>query len=448
MDVRSDAELVRRSVQGDESAFAGLVRRYLGTVTRLIRYQVGDCETEDLLQETLIQAWKDLPRLRDPDRVRPWLLQVARNRCRDFFKGAQRRELPTAGAELELHVNRLGRALFQQGEAVVQVREGLEHISPADRELIRSFYLEGWTIAEIAARGRLPEGTIKRRLFHARHHLREALAGKQERREKMSVRKKGSKAQPFPRRRPEIRIKPSRAQPFAVDCRELRWWFGRPVVGERTIWAIYDPPEWKISYVTDMRGAQEARIHDLDGVETDVDEWSAEDGWEPGKWTMWGRLTDDAVQWLATSRLVEGKRQFRTFLDEGFEDDWGGEEPRKLEDRGCFIEEEDGVFRQKKAKSGAIGAGIFSVRIGEKRFTCLRVIDVDEEPNEEQTLVEAYLTKTGRTVLFRRYNGRLWGHKRGREPWDETLPDHRSLVVDGVMFVHWYDCLTGLALGI
>jgi len=61
--------------------------------------------------------------------------------------------------------------------------------------------------------------------------------------------------------------------------------------------------------------------------------------------------------------------------------------------------------------------------------------------------VEAYLARSGRTVLFRRYNGRLWKTK-DKPPWDERFPDHNRVVINGVTFVHWYDCLTDLACGI
>ena len=146
--------------------------------------------------------------------------------------------------------------------------------------------------------------------------------------------------------------------------------------------------------------------------------------------------------------MAEGERRLSTFLDEGFADDWGGEEARRLRDGGRFAEKEEGRITQRNCGSGEIGAGMFSVRIGNRSFTCLRVIDVDANPDEEQTLVEAYLTESGRTVLFRRYNGRRWKLGEKRRPWDEQLPDHQQLVVDGVTFVHWYDCLTGLACGL
>jgi transposase len=49
-------------------------------------------------------------------------------------------------------------------------------------------------------------------------------------------------------------------------------------------------------------------------------------------------------------------------------------------------------------------------------------------------------------------HGRLWGVGSGSGydglPWDGRFPSHRRIVIDGLTFVHWYDCLTDLACGI
>lgn len=446
----SEANPLTQSARRDGGAFESLVRQHLDAITRFIRYYAGDSEdVEDLLQETLIQAWRDLPRLREPEHAKQWLLGIARNRCRDFFKRPGRREIPTEDVELEFHISRLGPAHAHHGGSTVGVLDAMQDLQPRDRELLHSFYLQGESIAEIAAREGRPEGTVKRQLFGAREHLREALTVQLGGRgAKMTAHKQGSKAQPFPRRRPEISISASPAAPFAVDCQELRWWFGRPLKGERTTWAMYYPPDWRASYVYDMRVLREASVHGLDCTEIDVDEWERESGWKPGKYTMWGRVTADAVQWLAVADLTDDRRILSTFPDDDFEANWGGQEPRTLEDKGRFIEEEAGVLTQRERMAGEIGAGMFVVEIGERKFTCLRVISVDSDPKPGCVLLEVYLTKEGRTVLCRRYNERSWGSGWGRTPWDEAFPDHARLFVDGLTFVHWYDCLTGLAFGI
>ncbi len=98
------------------------------------------------------------------------------------------------------------------------------------------------------------------------------------------------------------------------------------------------------------------------------------------------------------------------------------------------------------------GMGVYDVQIGERSFTCLRVIDVSHTISEENILMEGYLTREGRTVLCRRYNGRYWGRKIAafatRLPWDEHLPDSNRIIIDDTVFVHWYDCLSDRACGL
>jgi len=262
-----------------------------------------------------------------------------------------------------------------------------------------------------------------------------------------------SKGQPFPAKRPEIVITPSRAKPFAVDCRELRWWSGRPIVGDRTLWAIYEGPDWPLDEVTEMLALRPARVNDVKGVEIQVNDWSAERGWETDWRRMFGRLTETSVQWLATWQVREDESVLDTFLEEGFEQDWGGEEPRKLEDRGRYVLRKNGTYATRAAlrkRPGAIGAGVFRVRIGRRSFTCLRVLDPCGPLDEKGMLLEVYLTRSGRTVLSRRYNGRLWqeGLLRCRgQTWDD-MGEQQHIVIDGCLFVHWYDCLTSTSLGV
>ena len=264
---------------------------------------------------------------------------------------------------------------------------------------------------------------------------------------------KTPKRQPFPAKRPEIVITQSRAKPFVVDCRELRWWFGRPIVGERTLWAIYDGPDWHLTSATEMLALRPASVNDVAGVETQVNMWEPKTGWQIDRMQLFGRLTDSSAEVLATMRVEDDERVIDTFLEEDFREDWGGEEPRTLEDRGRFILGKDGTYRTRaslRSKLGTIGAGTFRVRIGSRAFTCLRVLDTDGEPNEEGMLLEAFLTRSGRTAFWRRYNGRLWQERmlKGRGLTQEEMGEVKRIVIDGCQFVHWYDCLTSTSLGI
>ena len=78
-----DQQLAKRVLEGSEAAFVSIIRRYERVLAGLIRSRIGSGEqVRDVMQETLVHAWCGLRRATPRD-VRPWLLQVARNRCHD-----------------------------------------------------------------------------------------------------------------------------------------------------------------------------------------------------------------------------------------------------------------------------------------------------------------------------------------------------------------------------
>ena len=279
----------------------------------------------------------------------------------------------------------------------------------------------------------------------------------------MTVPRLGSKNQPFPRRRPELEIKPSRAKPFDLKLRLLPGWGFELKQGAEGLISWYDPPDWTITSVSHCQARGPARIHGIDCLELSILEWEPDGkGWRPDyTHTHFARLSDDEVQWLATMRTADGVNVLYTFLDEGFDRDWGTM-PRCIPSGAAAEPKADGSLALKLMRPGRLGdsiaAGMFRVRVGRRTATCLRVIDLDTlttsiEHLEQQVMSECFYTRTGRLMLFRRYNGRIWKVHRKAPPgragqtWDQRLPDNQRLTIDGAMFVHWYDCLTDFSMG-
>lgn len=429
-----DEVLIRRSARGDEQAFARLVRRYEYQVAMQIRYLLNNAEdAEDILQETLLDAWAGISRLRDPGKFRAWLLQIARNRCRDFHRSTQRRDLPTERGELEQIVSRSSLTQAHQRKILADLLDTLEEIPPAERVVAKGFYLKGFTIAEIATRHNCPEGTVKRRLFHARNHLRRTL-GIAERRSIMSKNKRELRKRSLPLHRPEVVITEIDMQPFSVDCRELNLRFIVPELGEHTLSASYHAPDWKRNETEELRVVKPALVHGVEGVEIEV-----KMNWESCNIrTIYGCLTEDSVRYLATIYEHEGTMHLLTFLD-GEHYIWAWPEtPRRLEDTGRYIRQEDGSYKQVHSSDSeeASGAGIFSVNIGGREFTCLRVIQPEGNVRDVHApFHETYVTQEGRTVL-----NRVYCH----DCYSKDIPVDKGtrLVIDDETRYHWYDTLT------
>ena len=77
-----DRYLVLRAQDGDIDAFGKLVERYQGRLFRTAYMIVRNRhDSEDIVQETLVQAWRSLHLLRDPDAFRGWLMRICTNKA-------------------------------------------------------------------------------------------------------------------------------------------------------------------------------------------------------------------------------------------------------------------------------------------------------------------------------------------------------------------------------
>ena len=239
---------------------------------------------------------------------------------------------------------------------------------------------------------------------------------------------------PFPPMRPDIRLVQSTEKLDEIDCLELRWWFAVPQLGDHTMWASYEADTLELSSVTDMVATGPARIHQVDCIEIQVNEWLRGEGWTIAKRLIYGKIEEiDESRWIAVITQSEGKKVFFTFVDEGFDVEWGGNHTRKLYDDGRYQLQADGSY--KIADGKGLGAGVYDVTIGENTFCCLRVLDPDLSVPEGGELVEAYVERRGRTVFFRRYDGRFY---RGTD-LAQKYPSNARIVINGVVYVHC-DC--------
>lgn len=141
----------------------------LAYVQRLMR---GDRQlAEDVVQETLLRAWRHADRL-PPEVRRPWLFTTARHLVIDAYRARSARpvEAPAALADPAAQDDGLDSAL----DAVL-LADALHALSPEHRTVLFDCYYRGNTAAQIAAARGLPPGTVRSRLHYALRALRLAL---------------------------------------------------------------------------------------------------------------------------------------------------------------------------------------------------------------------------------------------------------------------------------
>ena len=180
--------LSRRAAQGDQAAFRQWLEQTHELVFRLALYKLRSrSEAEDVVQETYIRAWRQLPTLRDHDAALGWLFQIARNTAADHLRKRGRREPETSEApHFELIADDL------TPERLAMDRQGLRHLialvgslKEEHRLVLLLREVDGLSYHEIASHLGIPDGTVESRL----HRARKALLQKVERARRVEARK-------------------------------------------------------------------------------------------------------------------------------------------------------------------------------------------------------------------------------------------------------------------
>jgi RNA polymerase sigma-70 factor (ECF subfamily) len=142
----------------------------------LWRYAVrltGDtARAEDVVQETLLRAWRHPEVTADTDRsARAWLFTVARNLIIDERRSARFRS-ETGTPDMEQAADHAGPDEVETALNRMLLAEAINGLSEDHRAVIRRAYYQGWSTAQIAADLDIAEGTVKSRLHYGMRALR------------------------------------------------------------------------------------------------------------------------------------------------------------------------------------------------------------------------------------------------------------------------------------
>ncbi|GAA2744346.1 RNA polymerase sigma factor [Kitasatospora cinereorecta] len=174
----SDRLLAVRAAEGDEDAFAVLVGRHSTALLVVARHLTGNRQdAEDIVQESLLSAWRRLPDFRGDATFGTWLYRIVINRCLSFL-----RSRPVPPVPLDLRPEPAASPARGAPERAAEVHaaacalaRALGGIRPDQRSCWIMRELHGMHYGEIARTLGVSEQTVRGRLFRARRSLAEAM---------------------------------------------------------------------------------------------------------------------------------------------------------------------------------------------------------------------------------------------------------------------------------
>jgi RNA polymerase sigma factor (sigma-70 family) len=176
----NDNSTISRVLQGDQQAYAELVRRYQNFVfTLCLRYAPHREDAEEIAQDVFVKAYRSLADFRGDSRFSTWLFTIVRTSCLTFL----RRKRPDIRSLDDEHVYATADSIdgglranqVEQKSKIAMVNDAIRMLSPGDAKIITLFYQGGQSLDEIGLIMGIEPNTIKVKLHRARQRLREKM---------------------------------------------------------------------------------------------------------------------------------------------------------------------------------------------------------------------------------------------------------------------------------
>jgi RNA polymerase sigma-70 factor, ECF subfamily len=182
--IDSDAQLIERTLAGDQRAYGLLVIKYQGRVERLVRRMIRDADmAEDIAQESFIRAYRALHQFRGDAQFYTWLYRIAVNTAKKHLADLKRdpvilesqlksadddeTNLPSA----ELSQDETPESLMAAREIAEAVNAAMDALPDELRQAVNLREIEGLSYEEISTVMDCPIGTVRSRIFRAREAI-------------------------------------------------------------------------------------------------------------------------------------------------------------------------------------------------------------------------------------------------------------------------------------
>ena len=177
MTVANSNELISRAQSGDEQAFADLIQAYYPFVYAIVIGIVSNpLDAEEVVQDTFVNAYRGLARYKEMGKFKSWLAKIARNCAHNRLRKQQIDTVPIDEVNEQISgTEDLPDEQLIRSEQRELIHRAMETLSPKDREIARSYYLDGASYDELIQTHGLSYKAISFRLSRAKRRLAKRL---------------------------------------------------------------------------------------------------------------------------------------------------------------------------------------------------------------------------------------------------------------------------------
>jgi RNA polymerase sigma-70 factor (ECF subfamily) len=171
------SSLGERFAAGDEAALGAVFDEFAGSMLSVALNLLSDRRlAEEAVQQAFVQAWRGSGSFDPARELGPWLRSIVRRTAIDVWRRERRHDTRSLDDVAPSALPSVEPASITDAADVWAVRQAIDDLPPANREVVRLAHLEQLTQPEIATRLGIPLGTVKSRTHSAYRQLAAALS--------------------------------------------------------------------------------------------------------------------------------------------------------------------------------------------------------------------------------------------------------------------------------
>ncbi|MEQ6123834.1 RNA polymerase sigma factor [Pseudotenacibaculum sp. MALMAid0570] len=169
----SDAALIESYQSGNKKALSLLVERWHTSFCRLSFFYVKDADVaKDIAQECWSTIIRKINTIQEPEKFKSWAISLVNRRSIDWIRANNRERNKLYEFHKENQVNSVNEETTQKEKQKLKLLHAIQSLTVDQQYVIRLFYLQNYSLKEIAEIVGISVGTAKSRLFHAREKLK------------------------------------------------------------------------------------------------------------------------------------------------------------------------------------------------------------------------------------------------------------------------------------
>lgn len=167
-------ELILSAQNGDEKAFTKLIISINDDLYKIAKTRISnEADIADAVQETMIETYKSIKKLNDPNKFKKWVIKILINKCNRIYRRKYKNDVSID----EYNLDHFKTNNIKEVESELNFYDIIKNLNYDERIVIVLYYMEEYTVKEIKEILKMNENTINTHLYRARQKIKLNIKG-------------------------------------------------------------------------------------------------------------------------------------------------------------------------------------------------------------------------------------------------------------------------------